>query len=77
LSTIRPPYPQPPPPQNQGQRLTGQSALFALARGKPAETAGAAAQPAVQSVSVNRAAEATAEKPEKILRPGSLLDIKI
>jgi hypothetical protein len=73
LSTIRPQYPQTPPPQPQGQRLTGQSALFALARGKPAETT----QPAVQPASVNRIAETAAEKPEKILRPGSLLDIRI
>jgi hypothetical protein len=72
LSTIRPQYPQ-TPPQPQGQRLTGQSALFALARGKPPEIT----QPAAQPTSVNRIAETPAEKPEKILRPGSLLDIRI
>ena len=73
MSTIRPQYPQTPPQPQQGQRLSGQSALFALARGKPAETTAPTPQPAP----VNRVAEATAEKPEKILRPGSLLDIRI
>jgi len=76
LNTIRPQHPQPTPaPQPQAQRLSGQSALFALARGRVAEavTTPTTAEPAP----LDRTAQAEANPPQKILRPGSLLDIRI
>lgn len=79
MNPIRPSI-QPPLPQAQGsgQRLQGESALFALARAKmaaaqpAAETAIAPAAPAVQKVS-----STPPEPPQKILRPGSLIDIRV
>ncbi len=83
LSTIRPtPFPQQAPLGSQRDdagRAAAQRAFFNAAMGQaqapqttPAPTATAAPQ------SINRVAEARpADPPQKILRPGSLLDIRV
>jgi hypothetical protein len=75
LSTIRPQLPpQAPPPQ--APRLTGQSALFALARAKMAEPAQPVAAPQ-PTAPAKAATAAAADAPQRLLRPGSLLDIRV
>lgn len=70
-----------PQAQGAGQRLQGESALFALARAKmaaaqsPAEAVAAPAAPA--AAPVQRMSATPAEPPQKILRPGSLIDIRV
>jgi len=85
LSTIRPqanPYPQPQFPNgaNPG-RLSAQQAFFALAglaRPTAAPTAPQAASPAPATVaSVASPAATASEAAQKILRPGSLIDIRV
>lgn len=82
MTTIRPnPQAQTPlQPQQTGAdpaRLAAAKAFFALAAGRPAPTADAAAAtpPATVPAQVNRVADA--ESPQKILRPGSILDIRV
>ncbi len=82
MTSIRPGYLQFTPqaqPQPQGGQASGKSAIFALARAQAAAQAAPVASPvaAPAPVQVNRVAEAAAEPPHKVLRPGSLLDIRI
>lgn len=66
--------------QNDAAKLAAARAFFAAAVGKPAPaqamqvTAAQAARPPIQ---VQRTPDPAAPAPEKILRPGSLLDIRI
>lgn len=82
VTTIRP-NPQPIAPQPQGgggdaAKLAAQKAFFALAMGRTAPAAQAEdPAPAVTTPSVNRTAAAGADPPQKILRPGSILDIRV
>lgn len=84
MTTIRPNvFPQQPPLGGQRDdpaRLAAQRAFFQAAMGQaqaPVQTAAptAAPQPAQ---TVNRVADVSpSEAPQKILRPGSLLDIRV
>lgn len=79
MSTIRPAYPQPTPtPQQAPQRPSG-GGIFELARAQAAARQTTAAEPIATPAAapVNRVAQASAEPPQKILRPGSLLDIRV
>ena len=59
-------------------RLAAQRAFFEAALGKAAPAATAVAAPAAQAAApVQRTPDAGAAKPERILRPGSLLDIRV
>jgi hypothetical protein len=85
VTTIRPnvfPQPQPQPSlggqREEAGRLAAQRAFFAAAMGQtqaPAAVAAPVVPPA--PAPVNRVAEAPAEAPRKVLRPGSLLDIRV
>ena len=81
VTTIRPnPFPQTPPGAQREEpgKLAAQRAFFAQATGQSqAAPAAAAPAPPQAPVSVNRVAEAPAEAPQKVLRPGSLLDIRV
>ena len=86
MTTIRPNlYPQTqtrPQPQDSG-KLAAQRAFFdALSQARaPTQTAAPAATtvPVARAAPppVQRTAEAAAEQPQKILRPGSLFDIRV
>jgi hypothetical protein len=82
VTPIRPQQPAPIAPQgaapSDAGRLSAQKAFFALAMGQ-GQPAPAVTEPAAASVPapVNRTAGAPAEAPVKILRPGSLLDIRV
>lgn len=80
MSTIRPPiFPtsQQPAQSSSSARSAGQRAFFEAAMGRPAVAQTPAqenrAEAPVQKVPVNL----PAEPPQKILRPGSLLDIRV
>lgn len=88
MTTIRPNvFPQQPPPGGQRDdagHLSAQRAFFQAVTGQgqaqaaaaPAATTPAAPLEAPQAV--NRVAQASpADTPQKILRPGSLLDIRV
>lgn len=87
MTSVRPPiFPpsqaaQPGRPNADPARLAAQKAFFDLAMGKTA--APRAAAPTSPSAAPATAASATrlphpdSEKPQKILRPGSLLDIRV
>jgi hypothetical protein len=63
-----------------GARAAAQRAFFDAAFGKAATPNPAAAQPqppAVHVTHVHRIPDPAAEPPQKILRPGSLLDIRV
>lgn len=92
MSTIRPPIFAAPQPQAQPAapaRSSAQQAFFAAAMGRPAAPQAPAAQPqaqarvqtqpqAQQAAPVQRIpASLPAEPPQKILRPGSILDIRV
>ena len=92
MTTIRPSFPQPqlaPQPASQradAARLAAQRAFFDMAAGQAQAAAPrpklAAAQAAVQSAAPaaprpQRMPDAHAEPPAKVLRPGSLLDIRV
>jgi len=86
LTTIRPPvFPQQAPLAGQRDdagRLAAQRAFFQAVTGQAqtqAPTASAAPATAPEAPqSVNRVAQANpAEAPQKILRPGSILDIRV
>lgn len=78
---IRPGFPQTAPPiqrpdvaRNPGQRAFFEAAL----RQQQAPTAVAAAPPMARALPMGRIpANLPADPPEQILRPGSLLDIKV
>jgi hypothetical protein len=90
VTAVRPPvFPLPPTPAAPARadptRSAAQKAFFDMAMGKaaaPAPTAPAAvtvsaARPSQTPVTLQRMPDAGAEKPQKILRPGSLLDIRV
>lgn len=84
MTTIRPNlFPQTPQrsPNEDSAKLAAQRAFFNAALGETkaaaAPRASAAAPPAGQPAPVNRIDAALSEAPQKILRPGSLLDIRI
>lgn len=85
MTTIRPNLlPQTPQraPNEDSARLAAQRAFFSAAMGQTqasaASRATAAAPPVAQPAQVNRIdAAASSEAPQKILRPGSLLDIRV
>lgn len=86
MTTIRPNLPplQPSAAQRPADagRLAAQKAFFAIAAGQaPAAAqsvkAAAPTAPARAAPQVNRIASAPAEAPTRVLRPGSLLDIKV
>ncbi len=91
MSTIRPPiFPtnQQPLPAQTPARGAAQRAFFAAVSGAPAQPAPAAqpraavqsqAQPQASAKPVHRMPPLSlpAEPPEKILRPGSFLDIRV
>jgi len=82
VTTIRPNvFPQQQPLGGQREepgKLAAQRAFFAAAMGQVQAPAAAAAPVAPQApAQVNRVAEAPAEAPQKVLRPGSLLDIRV
>lgn len=58
-------------------RTAAQKAFFDIALGKTPAPAGAATTPAVYAQPVQRIPNPDAEPPSKILRPGSLLDIRV
>jgi hypothetical protein len=84
VAAIRPPiFPPTTPPAGPARadpaRLAAQKAFFEAALGKtgvPAPHAAPAAS-VPPPAAAQRTFDASAEKPQKILRPGSLLDIKI
>ena len=85
MTAIRPPiFPAQPPPTGAGRadqtKSAAQKAFFDLAMGSPAPPAASVAQPSVAAgapATLQRIPDAATEKPQKILRPGSLLDIRI
>jgi len=81
VTTIRPNvFPQQPPVGGQREeagRLAAQRAFFAAAMGQAQAPAAAAPAAPQAPVAVNRVADAPAEAPQKVLRPGSLLDIRV
>jgi hypothetical protein len=86
VTAVRPPIFPPSqaaqPTRADAQRLAAQKAFFDVALGKSAGPAqarvAAAPNPArTGSGAAQRVPEAGVEKPQKILRPGSLLDIRV
>ena len=83
MAAVRPPIFPPTPPTAAPQRadparLAAQKAFFQAALGQAAAPAAAlTATPPRAPATVQRMPDPTAEKPAKILRPGSLLDIKV
>ena len=79
MSTVRPPiFPQAQVPGQgvQPSRNPGQRAFFEAALGKTAPQAQAVAAPAAAPAQ-KIPTSLPADPPEKILRPGSLLDIRV
>ena len=78
MTTIRPNIlpqnPQAGPVPQDAAKLAAAKAFFAAAMGQ-AQAPAEAAQPAVPPA--NRAPASGTEAPQKILRPGSLLDIRV
>ena len=84
MTPIRPGMPSATPAPTAGAdaaRLAAQRAFFQQAMGRPAAAAPAATTPIQAAVTPVRTVEirpaANAEAPAKILRPGSLLDIRV
>jgi hypothetical protein len=88
MTAIRPqPFPPTPPAAGAARadqaKLEAQRAFFQAALGKasapvsPAVTTAATATPTPAPATLSRIPDAGAEKPQKILRPGSLLDIRV
>ena len=83
MTPIRPSAVPPPAPQarltpSAGQAPSGQGGIFALARAKMAEAAQAAEPaPAAAAAPAQKVSAVPADPPQKILRPGSLIDIRI
>jgi hypothetical protein len=78
-----PPSPAAQPARPDAGRLTAQKAFFDLALGKAAAPQAAATPIPTPTAALAaplataRLPDAGAEKPQKILRPGSLLDIRV
>ncbi len=79
MSTIRPPiFPTPQPQAQAPARSSAQQAFFAAATGRPAAQPQVQAQPQAQAAPAQRMpASLPADPPQKILRPGSILDIRV
>lgn len=83
VTTIRSnPFPQPgyqPPVRDDAGRAAAQRAFFAAVSGQTQPVAAAPAEVArpAPAQTVSRVAETPAEAPQKILRPGSLFDIRV
>jgi hypothetical protein len=87
LTPIRPGMPltnSPPPAGADAARLAAQKAFFQQAMNRPAAAASAAAPAPIQAQASALAVRTVqvrpapgAEAPAKILRPGSLLDIRV
>ena len=90
MTTVRPPILPPTsaaaqPARPDAARLAAQKAFFDLAMGKAAAPAAAVASTAPASrnpappaaAGASRLPDPSADKPQKILRPGSLLDIRV
>lgn len=82
MTTIRSnPFSQTPqrPPGQDGGKLAAQRAFFNAALGQAQPSAPAAGAPAASAApaTAHRMAAAPADQGQKILRPGSLLDIRI
>ena len=82
MTPVRPtnlPQPAAPNARAQSPASAGQRAFFEAALGKAQAPAVQArpAPPAVYAQPVQRIPEPAAEPPQKILRPGSLLDIRV
>ncbi|MCR5873772.1 hypothetical protein LRS10_06030 [Phenylobacterium sp. J426] len=85
MTTIRPNLPPSVPPQPQRAidpaRLAAQKAFFAAAMGQAPPAAPAALTPAAEPIPAARPAPATGgadgPQPARILRPGSVLDIRV
>lgn len=88
MTTVRPPLYPPPAPRPQAartdaQRTAGQMAFFEAAMGQA--PAAARAQPQAQTQAQPPAVHVTrlssipepGEAPQKILRPGSIIDIRV
>lgn len=68
------------PARTDASRTAAQRAFFDAAFGKASTASQAAAQPqppAVHVTHVHRIPDPSSEPPQKILRPGSLLDIRV
>jgi hypothetical protein len=79
VTTIRTtPFPHQPPPglQPDAGKMAAQRAFFATLTGKAEAVTDNATAPATTSPPVSRSA-APSEPPSKILRPGSLIDIRV
>lgn len=83
VTTIRPNLPPPAAPQSHGldpARQAAQRAFFAAALGQAQAPAAAAATPRPAEPppqAPSRTPDPGAEAPQRILRPGSLLDIRV
>jgi hypothetical protein len=84
VTAVRPPIfptqPAPGAPARADQaKSAAQKAFFDMAMGKAAAPAPAAPAAVAMAapVPMQRIPDAAAEKPQKILRPGSLLDIRV
>jgi hypothetical protein len=84
VTAVRPPiFPPQPTPASPARadptRSAAQKAFFDMAMGKAAAAPPpmAAATPPAGPATLQRIPDAAAEKPQKILRPGSLLDIRV
>ena len=79
MSTIRPPiFPTPQPQAQAPARSSAQQAFFAAAMGRPAAQPQVQAQPQAQAAPAQRMpASLPADPPQKLLRPGSILDIRV
>ncbi|WP_395670627.1 hypothetical protein [Phenylobacterium sp.] len=79
MTTIRPnPFAAPPAPaRSDAARTSAQQAFFAMATGRAPPTPAAAEPAASPSVRPAPSASPSADPPAKILRPGSLLDIRV
>jgi hypothetical protein len=81
VSTIRPANLQPASPVARpvdAARLAAQKAFFEVALGKAAPAAAPVATvAAAPAAPVQRMPEPDAPKPQRLLRPGSLLDIRV
>jgi len=65
-------------PQADAARVAAQKAFFEMAMGRtPAPAAARAAPDAAAPARIHRIPDPAAPAPQKLLRPGSLLDIKV
>lgn len=76
--SISPPVPGQAAQRPDAARLDAQRAFFEMAMGRAtAPVAAVATAPTAVAAPVQRLAQPSAEAPAKILRPGSLLDIRV